>query len=126
MPLYEYQCRQCGARTEALQRMDDPPMELCEACGGELRRLLSSPSFQFKGSGWYVTDYARKGSPEGGKKAVGNGASAGGSAEKGSSGDQPASRAGESGGDAGAAKDSAKADSSSSSSASSRHDPGTK
>jgi putative FmdB family regulatory protein len=61
MPLYEYQCEACGARSEHLQRIDDPPPESCSACGkgGSLRRLVSSPAFQFKGSGWYVTDYAR-------------------------------------------------------------------
>lgn len=61
MPIYEYQCRSCGHRTEALQRMSDPPLTTCGECGGELKRLISSPSFQFKGSGWYVTDYARAG-----------------------------------------------------------------
>jgi putative FmdB family regulatory protein len=61
MPIYEYQCRSCGHRTEALQRMSDPPLSTCGECGGELKRLISSPSFQFKGSGWYVTDYARAG-----------------------------------------------------------------
>jgi putative FmdB family regulatory protein len=61
MPIYEYQCLQCGARTEALQKMADAPLSVCEACGGELKRLISSPAVQFKGSGWYVTDYARRG-----------------------------------------------------------------
>lgn len=70
MPLYEYQCEACGARSEHLQRIDDPAPEVCGACGksGTLRRLLSSPAFQFKGSGWYVTDYARA-SGSGGAKA---------------------------------------------------------
>lgn len=61
MPIYEYQCLQCGKRNEALQKMSDPPLSVCEACGGELKRLVSSPAVQFKGSGWYVTDYARRG-----------------------------------------------------------------
>lgn len=60
MPIYEYQCTECGARTEALQRISDRPLETCDACGGSLRRLVSAPAFQFRGSGWYVTDYARK------------------------------------------------------------------
>jgi putative FmdB family regulatory protein len=64
MPLYEYECEKCQKRTEALQRFDDPPLITCPACGGPLRRLLSAPAFQFKGSGWYVTDYAGKGSGE--------------------------------------------------------------
>jgi putative FmdB family regulatory protein len=60
MPIYEYQCLSCGRRTETLQRMADPPLTVCENCGGELKKLISSPAFQFKGSGWYVTDYAGK------------------------------------------------------------------
>ena len=70
MPIYEYQCLQCGTRSEALQKMSDPPLTTCEACGGDLKRLVSSPAVQFKGSGWYVTDYARRG---GGKGAAGEG-----------------------------------------------------
>lgn len=62
MPLYEYECQKCGKRTEALQRFDDPPLTACPACGGDLKKLLSAPAVQFKGSGWYVTDYAGKGS----------------------------------------------------------------
>jgi putative FmdB family regulatory protein len=62
LPLYEYQCRKCGATIEKIQKFSDPPLETCEACGGELERLVSSPAIQFKGSGWYVTDYARKSS----------------------------------------------------------------
>lgn len=60
MPIYEYECRQCGKRTELLQRMDDAPMATCPECGGEVRKLISAPAVQFKGSGWYVTDYAGK------------------------------------------------------------------
>ena len=60
MPLYEYQCTQCGQRTEALQRLGEAPLKVCPHCGGELRKLLSAPAFQFKGSGWYKTDYAEK------------------------------------------------------------------
>jgi putative FmdB family regulatory protein len=60
MPLYEYQCQQCGKRSEVLQRMNEPPLTECPVCGGTLKKLISSPSFQFKGSGWYVTDYAGK------------------------------------------------------------------
>ena len=66
MPLYEYECNSCGTRTEVIQRVGAPPLGPCEECGGEMVRLLSAPSFQFKGTGWYVTDYARKsGSSEG-------------------------------------------------------------
>jgi putative FmdB family regulatory protein len=60
MPLYEYQCDACGHRFELIQKFSDPPVEKCPKCGGAVRKLVSSPAFQFKGSGWYVTDYARK------------------------------------------------------------------
>jgi putative FmdB family regulatory protein len=63
MPLYEYQCEACGERFEAIRKFSDPPLEVCEKCGkGPVQRLVSSPAFQFKGSGWYITDYAKKGS----------------------------------------------------------------
>ena len=61
MPLYEYKCLGCGYVSEAIQRMSDPPLSTCDRCGGELKKLLSAPAFQFKGTGWYVTDYAGKG-----------------------------------------------------------------
>jgi len=63
LPLYEYQCENCGATIEKIQKFSDPPLEICEKCKGRLERLISSPAIQFKGSGWYVTDYARKSSP---------------------------------------------------------------
>lgn len=66
MPIYEYECADCGERIERLQRLDDPPPDACEACGGSMKRMLSAPAFQFKGTGWYVTDYAgRKSSDDG-------------------------------------------------------------
>jgi len=62
MPLYEYQCGACGHRFEIIQKFSDGPPEACRQCGkGPLQRLQSSPAFQFKGTGWYVTDYAGKG-----------------------------------------------------------------
>jgi putative FmdB family regulatory protein len=61
MPLYEYECDACGHRFEVIQKFADPPVEICPACSGPVRKLQSAPAFQFKGSGWYVTDYARKG-----------------------------------------------------------------
>jgi len=61
MPLYEYQCESCGTRLEHIQKFSDPLLEECPKCGGKLRKLISSPAFQFKGSGFYATDYARKG-----------------------------------------------------------------
>jgi putative FmdB family regulatory protein len=61
MPLYEYQCDACGARFERIRKFSDPPLTTCPTCGAEqLQKLVSSPAFQFKGSGWYVTDYAKK------------------------------------------------------------------
>lgn len=70
MPLYEYECRKCGKRFEKIQRFSDPPLETHERCGGAVHRLLSSPAIQFKGSGWYITDYARKSSPSEGPSTV--------------------------------------------------------
>ena len=61
MPLYEYQCNACGHRFEVIQKFSDAPVEACEKCGGAVGKLLSSPAIQFKGSGWYITDYARAG-----------------------------------------------------------------
>jgi putative FmdB family regulatory protein len=60
MPIYEYECLQCGKRTELLQRMDEAPLAACPECGGQVRKLLSAPAFQFKGSGFYKTDYVDK------------------------------------------------------------------
>lgn len=65
MPIYEYECRRCGHRLEAMQRVSDPPLKRCPECRGALRKLVSAPAFQFKGSGWYVTDYAGKKSGDG-------------------------------------------------------------
>ncbi|MBI3265154.1 MAG: zinc ribbon domain-containing protein, partial [Acidobacteria bacterium] len=61
MPLYEYECEACGRRFELIQRFSDPPQETCTSCGGgPVHKLISSPAIQFKGTGWYVTDYAAK------------------------------------------------------------------
>lgn len=68
MPLYEYQCDACGGRIERIRKFSDPPLdEPCPTCGGHLTKLLSSPAIQFKGAGWYVTDYAKSGSSGGSK-----------------------------------------------------------
>ena len=70
MPLYEYACEACGNRFERIQKFSDPHVELCPNCGElKVRKLLSSPAIQFKGSGFYINDYARKGAgtPEGAK-----------------------------------------------------------
>ncbi len=62
MPLYEYQCKKCHHRFEKIQKFSDKPMKKCPDCGGPVEQLVSAPAVQFKGSGWYVTDYAKKGS----------------------------------------------------------------
>jgi putative FmdB family regulatory protein len=61
MPLYEYQCTKCKHRFEKIQKFSDPDIKKCPECGGKVEKLLSAPAVQFKGSGWYVTDYANKG-----------------------------------------------------------------
>lgn len=61
MPLYEYECTKCGHRFEVIQKLKDRPLTKCPKCKGKLRKLLSAPAIQFKGSGWYVTDYGGKG-----------------------------------------------------------------
>jgi len=63
MPLYEYQCTQCGERAEVIQKFTDPPPAHCTKCGAEMKKLMSAPAIQFKGSGWYKTDYASKSAP---------------------------------------------------------------
>ncbi len=68
MPLVEYRCTDCERTIEVIQKFSDPDLQSCETCGGSLERLLSAPAIHFKGSGWYVNDYARKG-------ANGNGSS---------------------------------------------------
>jgi putative FmdB family regulatory protein len=60
MPLYEYQCLECDHQFEVILKFSDPPIEKCPKCGGPVRKLISSPAIQFKGSGFYITDYARK------------------------------------------------------------------
>jgi len=60
MPLYEYECDSCGHRFEVIQKFSDAPIEKCPKCGSTVRKLMSSPAIQFKGSGWYITDYAKK------------------------------------------------------------------
>jgi putative FmdB family regulatory protein len=60
MPLYEYECDACGHRFEKIQKFSDPLEDKCPKCGGPVRKLMSSPAIQFKGSGWYITDYAKK------------------------------------------------------------------
>ncbi|MEW5975408.1 MAG: zinc ribbon domain-containing protein [Acidobacteriota bacterium] len=60
MPIYEYRCEKCGEHLEVIQKFSDKPLRSCPSCKGRLTKLISQTSFQLKGSGWYVTDYARK------------------------------------------------------------------
>ena len=60
MPIYEYQCSECRETFEIIQKFSDNPLTKCKFCNGKVERLISSSSFQLKGSGWYLTDYARK------------------------------------------------------------------
>ena len=92
MPLYEYQCASCAHRLEIIQKFADGPPDTCPKCGkGPLERRLSSPAIQFKGTGWYVTDYASKGKRGGGdgesKEASSKSDSASSTSESGSSGE---------------------------------------
>lgn len=60
MPIYEYKCLECGTHIEKMQKVSDAPLQTCESCGGRLEKQISLSGFQFKGAGWYVTDYAKK------------------------------------------------------------------
>jgi putative FmdB family regulatory protein len=101
MPLYEYQCEACGHRFEKIQKFSDAPERVCPTCGGAVRKLMSSPAIQFKGSGFYITDYVKKdqrGESTGDAKP-GEGAAdkAGGSGKAGEGGPAAASASGEAG-----------------------------
>src|SRR5688572_15622086 len=84
MPLYEYQCDACSHRFEVIQKYSDSPVDVCPKCSGTVHKLFSSPAIQFKGSGWYITDYARSGKTE-------SGSAASAKAEKSEKGETPAS-----------------------------------
>ena len=64
MPNYEYLCQKCGHRFEKIQKFSDPMLKKCPECGGKIEQIISAPAVQFKGSGWYVTDYAKKSSSQ--------------------------------------------------------------
>ncbi len=76
MPLYEYRCTECGEHVEVLQPLGDAPLAECGRCGGKMEKLLSAPALQFRGSGWYITDYARKGNGNGASAPAGDGGKA--------------------------------------------------
>lgn len=67
MPMYEYACSKCGTTFEVLQKFSDAPLETHPECGGTVEKVLSAPAFQFKGTGWYITDYAKGGKADGAK-----------------------------------------------------------
>lgn len=60
MPIYEYECQNCGKHFEKMQKITEEPLSSCPSCAGKVKKLVSNCSFQLKGSGWYVTDYAKK------------------------------------------------------------------
>ena len=64
MPIYEYRCEKCDSHFEVIQKYSDKPLKFCSKCKGRLAKLISQTSFQLKGSGWYVTDYAKSGKPK--------------------------------------------------------------
>jgi putative FmdB family regulatory protein len=98
MPIYEYQCLSCGNKLEQLQNLSDPPLTVCPTCSGELKKLISSPAFQFKGTGWYVTDYAGKKGSGGGE---GGGSSSSEKSEKAEKSEKSEKSEGSSGGSGG-------------------------
>jgi putative FmdB family regulatory protein len=103
LPLYEYECAKDGT-FEQIQKFSDPPLTACPTCGGPIEKLLSAPAIQFKGTGWYITDYARKGEGAGKKKDQGS--------EKGASSSETSGK--DKGASGGSTSDSASAKSSSS------------
>jgi putative FmdB family regulatory protein len=83
MPLYEFECEDCKKRFERIQKFTDPTPDVCPHCGkGPVRKLFSSPAIQFKGSGFYITDYAKKSSSEAGSKSSSGGEGSGSSESK--------------------------------------------
>jgi putative FmdB family regulatory protein len=92
MPLYEYECEACGQRFEKIVKFSDPPIEVCAKCGkGPVKKLFSSPAIQFKGSGFYITDYAKKSSPDpSGKSSSGSSGSSEASSSETKKSDTPA------------------------------------
>lgn len=81
MPLYEYECKKCGHRFERIQKFSDPMVKKCPECGGKVEQMVSAPAVQFKGSGWYVTDYAKRSGPSSGSDSGDKSESAKDSAE---------------------------------------------
>ena len=103
MPLYEYECKKCGHRFEKIQKFSDKMVKKCPECGGQVEQMISAPAVQFKGTGWYVTDYAKKSSSPG--ASGGSDSSSRDSSSKDKKDDKPKSESG--------SKDSSSKDSSS-------------
>ena len=99
MPLYEYLCPKCG-RFELIRKFSDATVTICPTCGSEVQKLLSAPAIQFKGTGWYITDYARKSEGKGGKgdAAKGEGGKSEGSKSEGGKSEGGTSESAKSGG----------------------------
>jgi putative FmdB family regulatory protein len=108
MPIYEYKCNSCGKKFEKIEKFSDSPLETHEECGGPVERLISAPAFQFKGTGWYVTDY-------------GNKSTAGGAGKNGSEGKKESSS--ESKSESGSSSESKSSDSTSASNSSTSSTP---
>jgi putative FmdB family regulatory protein len=100
MPLYEFRCESCGHEVEIIMAFSDPLPTTCEACGGALKKLLSAPAVQFKGSGFYLTDYGRSGSSADSGKRAADAGEAKASAESKTSGDAKVQSEGKSSGEA--------------------------
>jgi putative FmdB family regulatory protein len=94
MPLYEYECRQCGERVEIIQRSSDPTYEHCPKCGGDMKKLASAPAIQFKGSGFYKTDYPSKSATTSGSNSDAKSESKGESKSESKSDSKPDSKGG--------------------------------
>ena len=97
MPLYEYECENCGDLFEVIQKFSDEPLTVHDKCGGKVHRILSAPALQFKGSGWYVNDYAKSGNSGGNstKKPDGGSGTSSSSGDSASTSSTPASTSAE-------------------------------
>ena len=106
MPLYEYECEACGRRFEKIQKYSDPPIDVCQHCGkGPVRKLLSSPAIQFKGTGWYITDYKKSGGGGDASKSSSSSSDSSSSESKSSDSKSTESKSSDSGGTPAAKKD---------------------
>lgn len=120
MPLYEYECKKCGHRFEKIQKFSDKMVKKCPECGGQVEQMISAPAVQFKGSGWYVTDYAKKSSSPGSSGSGDSSSRDSSSKEKDKKDEKPKS---DSGSKDSSSKESSPKDSSSKEGSSSRETP---